>query len=450
MKILSWNIRGLGGSHWKRKRSRLRQELNKGLIAGQIDFLLIQEHHFNARQIDCCGSLLKGDWQIFWAPGYGSSENQGGICIAVHGMWKSCIVRQEILIPGRAQVIVVKEKGVEWGLLNLYAPNHSSSRAQFWESLLLYMPNTIDHWIIGGDFNMLEDPSDRIGGSFATIHGRELAAWERLIFKLRVVDVWQAENFHKMKDSLRYSRTNKGNGMVNMASSHDLANMSRIDRFYVSDNFCDKGGKHGIMPGTILSDHSPVILTIKSESKTMQIQMRVPEALLMDSQYSGEVERIWINQMEQAGNILEKVTQALEHISSFFKEQAKLSYEVYVTRERNIRRAVVSLQRLQERHPESRWVAEHLAQAKQTVTEIESKRGEFNFHYQKSRWSKTGDRCTKEFFDKVRPRKLNSGIRQLRKEDGTITEDPGEMRTIATKYFSQLLKAEETTLEILN
>ena len=253
-----------------------------------------------------------------------------------------------------------------------------------------------------------------------------------------------------MKDSLSYSRRNKRNGMANMASSHDLANMSRIDRFYVSDNFCDKGGKHGIMPGTMLSDHSPVILTIKSESKTMQIQMRVPEALLMDSQYSGEVERIWINQMEQAGNILEKVTQALEHISSFFKEQAKLSYEVYVTRERNIRRAVVSLQRLQERHPESRWVAEHLAQAKQTVTEIESKRGEFNFHYQKSRWSKTGDRCTKEFFDKVRPRKLNSGIRQLRKEDGTITEDPGEMRTIATKYFSQLLTAEETTVEILN
>ena len=335
------------------------------------------------------------------APGYGSSENQGGICIAVHGMWKSCIVRQEILIPGRAQVIVVKEKGVEWGLLNLYAPNHSSSHAQFWESLLLYMPNTIDHWIIGGDFNMLEDPADRTGGSFATIHGREWAAWERLIFKLRVVDVWQAENFHKMKDSLRYSRTNKGNGMVNMASSHDLANMSRIDRFYVSDNFCDKGGKHGIMPGTTVSDHSPVILTIKSESKTMQIQIRVPEALLMDSQYSGEVERIWINQMEQAGNILEKVTQALEHISSFFKEQAKLSYEVYVTRERNIRRAVVSLQRLQERHPESRWVAEHLAQAKQTLTEIESKRGEFNFHYQKSRWSKTGDRCTKEFLTRL-------------------------------------------------
>ena len=52
--------------------------------------------------------------------------------------------------------------------------------------------------------------------------------------------------------------------------------------------------------------------------------------------------------------------------------------------------------------------------------------------------------------DEFRPRKRNSGIRQLRKEDGTIIEHLGEMRTIATKYFSQLLKAEETTLEILN
>ena len=100
MRILSWNIRGLGGSHWKRKRSRLRQELNKGLSAGKIDFLLIEKHHLNESQIDCYGSLLKGDWHIFWAPGYGSFENQGGICVEVHGKWKSCIVRQEILIPG--------------------------------------------------------------------------------------------------------------------------------------------------------------------------------------------------------------------------------------------------------------------------------------------------------------------------------------------------------------
>ena len=91
-------------------------------------------------------------------------------------MWKSCIVRQEILIPSRAHTIVVKQKGAEWGLLNIYAPNHSSSRPQFWNSLLLSMSNTLDHWIIGGDFNMLEDPYARISGSLATIDERELAA----------------------------------------------------------------------------------------------------------------------------------------------------------------------------------------------------------------------------------------------------------------------------------
>ena len=74
--------------------------------------------------------------------------------------------------------------------------------------------------------------------------------------------------------------------MTNLASPHDLDNMSRIDWFYVSDNFCAKGGKYGIMPGTTLSDHSPVTLTINCEIKTIQSRMRMHEAVLVDSQYS--------------------------------------------------------------------------------------------------------------------------------------------------------------------
>ena len=39
----------------------------------------------------------------------------------------------------------------------------------------------------GGDFNMLESPDDRRGGSGATIHGAELtASWEWLCLQLRV------------------------------------------------------------------------------------------------------------------------------------------------------------------------------------------------------------------------------------------------------------------------
>lgn len=71
------------------------------------------------------------------------------------------------------------------GFLNVYAPNAASGQAEFWALIEASLP-VADHWCMGGDFNMLEDASDRQGGSSVTIQGEELASWERLCFGLRL------------------------------------------------------------------------------------------------------------------------------------------------------------------------------------------------------------------------------------------------------------------------
>ena len=76
---------------------------------------------------------------------------------------------------------------------------------------------------------MLEDPSDRMGGSTITISGAELAEWEKLCFKISLVE------------QLQFSRSNR-----RVAD----ANLSRIDRFHVDQFFWDSGGSLGIMLGT--------------------------------------------------------------------------------------------------------------------------------------------------------------------------------------------------------
>ena len=53
----------------------------------------------------------------------------------------------------------------------------------------------MDHWCIVGDFNMLEDPFDRMGGSTVTILGAELAEWETLCFKFSVQNLWFMQSF---------------------------------------------------------------------------------------------------------------------------------------------------------------------------------------------------------------------------------------------------------------
>jgi hypothetical protein len=94
-------------------------------------------------------------------------------------------------------------------LINIYAPNQASAHAQFWDTLVPVLSESIEHWIIGGDFNMLEVPTDRVGGNTITVHVRELVAWERLVFKLQILDAKYTSHFSRTSGSLQFSRSSR-------------------------------------------------------------------------------------------------------------------------------------------------------------------------------------------------------------------------------------------------
>ena len=45
----------------------------------------------------------------------------------------------------------------------------------FWSEILDALLE-VDHWCVGGDFTMLKDPTNCIGGNYIIEHGLELAA----------------------------------------------------------------------------------------------------------------------------------------------------------------------------------------------------------------------------------------------------------------------------------
>ena len=62
MRLISWNVQGLGGQLYKRMRGRLRLELQTVLVGGTIDVLMLQEHHLNVYRSALYGSMLQGSW----------------------------------------------------------------------------------------------------------------------------------------------------------------------------------------------------------------------------------------------------------------------------------------------------------------------------------------------------------------------------------------------------
>ena len=60
MKLITWNIQGLGGSKCMLERTNLRQEFKSPSFKGIPDILLLQENHLSANRILSIGILLWG------------------------------------------------------------------------------------------------------------------------------------------------------------------------------------------------------------------------------------------------------------------------------------------------------------------------------------------------------------------------------------------------------
>ena len=161
-----------------------------------------------------------------------------------------------VLHGGRAQYMLILISGKLIGFLNIYAPNSATGRIHLWNMLLQDLP-VAQHWCMCGDWNMMESPTNSLGGSSISISGSELREREKLMFKYEVTDLWHIPTFSRMHYSLLYPRSNQRSIALNL---------SRIDRFYVDSLFWDRGGYVGIVFGTSFSDHAPVLLKFYMDS----------------------------------------------------------------------------------------------------------------------------------------------------------------------------------------
>ena len=84
-------------------------------------------------------------------------------------------------------------------------------------------------------------------------------------------------------------------------------------------------------------------------------------------------------------------------------------------------RALASLQHFQERDPLCEWTANALHNAKWELRKIEDNILNFQYQPSASKWTQVGDKVNKMFFSQVAPKWSTIGIKQLRREDGSLT-----------------------------
>ncbi|XP_028060814.1 uncharacterized protein LOC114264401 [Camellia sinensis] len=154
MKLLSWNVRGIGKPE---KRGRIKRLLKER----HIDIVFLQE----TKKIVVSDNLARGLWgqrKMEFLSVDPEGTIGGLLCIwdpDIFQLSSSCCNRRFILLSGTLY------NSFHCVLLNVYAPNDASSRSYLWNTLLNIKTYFSNPWCMGGDFNEIRQIGERVGCS---------------------------------------------------------------------------------------------------------------------------------------------------------------------------------------------------------------------------------------------------------------------------------------------
>lgn len=276
--IASQNVRSLGkGFTGSRKRKEIKDIFKQ--TTPPTDILLLQET--KSPELACLNQARLVEFRggtSFWNEASFSAQTvryTGGTGIILAERLSTLVIQHGVLYPGRAQYIILQfSPHLKLGILNIYGFSHTGPRAMLWNDLAqAELPEA--EWILAGDFNNIEQASDKQGGSSKTSIGRrELDSWNRLLMRFEVRDTFHLRAFHKKSDkAFTWSNSRNDNTMI----------QSRIDRIYVPNRIDFIGGSFEILPTLPdISDHAGIVLHFSDEGRRKSYTPAFNKALLVN------------------------------------------------------------------------------------------------------------------------------------------------------------------------
>ena len=265
-KIVSLNVRGLN-------KSIKRRSIFRWLHQQKAHFYLLQETYSDRKTMST--------WELEWGGkiicNHGTKHSKG-VMILINPKYDVEIVKVEKDNNGRFIILDIKINATHLILINIYAPNDSSQQVQFFHSIQQKLENYADeNIIIGGDFNCPLSTLDKLGGRTIDNKRSVIEKISQLSSLYSLQDVWRKKNNGKKQFSWR---------------NKSFKVQCRLDYFLISRNLVKLSQKCEITY-TPYSDHSAVVLTLKSESLNRKPGpgfWKFNASLLEDNIYTEEIQ----------------------------------------------------------------------------------------------------------------------------------------------------------------
>lgn len=407
MKIISWNIRGMGGKVKKR-------EL-KGLISlERPNFLCIQETRASSIEAGLCRFIWSGltfDWVHKSACG-----RSGGLL----SIWNSSIFQRTEVTEGEGFLCI---KGA-WGnnatpcaIVNIYSPCNMQGKRALWKALKELMGDDPDRcWCLAGDFNAVCSRSERKGRGFFS-SSAECREFEDFVLSNNLVDLpllgWKFTCYNR-----------------------DAAAMSRIDRFLLSESWLQHFNNLSQWAcKRSVSDHCPLILK-EGDYDWGPKPFRVLDCWHDHPDFAPFVRAKW-SSYQIFGKAAYVLKEKLKMLKSDLKDWNK---QVFGNLDSNIATTTAALNSL-DLEAEIRNLLPEEEQQRRSLTALmwQQKKAKESLLHQKSRfqWLKFGDSNTRFFHKCIQGRRAVNGINGLQ-VNGSWIDEPMQIKAAAQNHFGIL------------
>ena len=299
-------------------------------------------------------------------------------------------------------------------------------------------------WVIAGDFNNIEHPRDKQGGSSQTsINARELEAWTQLLTKLGVRDAFNLGTFFR-KSGKTFTWTNSHNDETMI--------QSRIDRVYVPFYIERIGGTTEVLPTLpFISDHASFVVHFNDEGKPKTRPHQFNKGLLKNQEHKSALLETWKAVMEDESLVtwnkkMVMANQAIRYKSMELTKAQKQQWKAsYLEQFEDIIAAEDELQH----NWGSKEARNKLSDAQAVLHEVRKQKFQFQESAILSKWARVGDRCTKEFFEHHMGTRRPITINQMQDGDNLLTSQ-SDLQEHILKFYEKLYTRDEEVEDNLN
>lgn len=447
LRILSYNIRGLA-SRSRRVRTRILLEN----LHHQPDILCLQEHKLRQGRTD---RIQREVWRsASWicapaAEGVHASRNQqviagkGGVALGIRSDLAPFIARQGITNCGRAVWVCIDHP--EWGRMGftgIYGPNDTDGRISLWAELTATLDVSFK-WFLCGDFNMITNRCDQLGGEGSIVKGREARIWASLMRHLNVQDT-----FSPVRGSLSFSWDNKRIHRHNPANVnfhlYGARTLRRLDRIYSPPSFDSLSAviSTKIIPGMALSDHAPVLALIQKDDATPRpTRYRLNTAHLQNADFLSRIDNLWKDRERLAAQhgwdpdvLLAKCISGTGIVDRCWGKRRAKERKARLL---GLRHCLAQAQQRLEANPGDEITQGEVQAAEECLTQFEKAKADWVDQTLQARWIMDGDKGTKLFFKNFRSLATSKQIPSLLDDQGTAASSWEEMAEVVKHYFEK-------------